>query len=286
MWTVKTLQTDLVSIYEWAEDVSMVFNSDKFECLRFWPDKMSTSECQYLSPDNTPIEEKPHLRDLGVEISSDMSFTIHIENTVTAASRLVGWALRTFRRRSNLVMMTIWKSLVQSKLDYCSQLWSPSDQASISKLESVARNFTAKISGLETADYWDRLQLLKMYSQERRRERYRIIFVWKVLQGLVHGYPISNWQSPRRGRLVNVAKFCSSAPAAVKKDREASLSVHGARLFNLLPRHIRDISTGTTDQFKRELDSWLECIPDQPAIQGRQRAAKTNSLLDQVAYCS
>ena len=88
-----------------------------------------------------------------MEISSDMSFSIHIENTVTAANRLVGWAMRTFRRRSNLVMMTIWKSLVQSKLDYCSQLWSPSDQASISKLESVARNFTAKISGLETADY-------------------------------------------------------------------------------------------------------------------------------------
>ena len=241
---------------------------------------------QYLSPDNTPIEEKPHLRDLGVEISSDMSFTIHIENTVTDASRLVGWAMRTFRRRSKMVMMTIWKSIVQSKLDYCSQLWSPSDQASISKLESVARNFTAKISGLETADYWDRLQLLKMYSQERRRERYRIIFVWKVLQGLVHGYPIPNRQSPRRGRLVDVAKFCSSAPAAVKKAREASLSVHGAKLFNILPRHIRDISTGTTDQFKRELDSWLECIPDQPTIQGRQRAAKTNSLLDQVAYCS
>ena len=197
-----------------------------------------------------------------------MSFTIHKENTLTAVSRLVGWAMRTFRRHSKMVMMTIWKSLVQSKLDYCSQLWSPSDQASISKLESVARNFTSKISGLETADYWDRLQLLKMYSQERRRERYRIIFVWKVLQGLVHGYPIPNRQSPRRGRLVDVAKFCSSAPSAVKKAREAN------------------ISTGTTYQFKRELDSWLECVPDQPTTQGRQRAAKTNSLIDQVAYCS
>ena len=146
--------------------------------------------------------------------------------------------MRSFRRRSKLVMMTIWKSLIQSKLDYCSQLWSPSDQGSISKLENVSRNFTAKISGLETADYWDRLKILKMYSQERRRERYRIIFVWKVLQGLVQGYPISSRQSPRRGRLVDVAKLCSSAPSAVKKAREASLSVHGAKLFNLLPMHI------------------------------------------------
>ena len=173
----QALQSDLASIYEWADDVSMVFNSGKFVRLRFWPGKASTPEFQYLSPDNTPIEEKQHLRDLGVEISSDLSFTIHIENTVTAANRLVGWTMRTFRRRSKVVMMTIWKTLIQSKLDYCSQLWSPADQAAISKLESVSRNFTAQIAGLEEADYWERLKLLRMYSQERRRERYRIIFI-------------------------------------------------------------------------------------------------------------
>ena len=106
----------------------MMFNSEKFECIRFWPGKTSKPESEYKSPDQTPIEEKSHLRDLGVEISNDLSFSIHIENTVTAATRLVGWALRSFRRRSKFVMMTIWKSLIQSKLDYCSQLWSPNDQ--------------------------------------------------------------------------------------------------------------------------------------------------------------
>ena len=33
------LQQDLASIYRWAEDMNMVFNSEKFECLRFWPGK-------------------------------------------------------------------------------------------------------------------------------------------------------------------------------------------------------------------------------------------------------
>ena len=82
-------------------------------------------------------------------------------------------------------MLTIWKSLVQSKLDYSSQLWSPSDQASISSLESVARHFTGQVQGMENLDYWERLQSLHLYSQERRRERYCIIFLWKVAQGLV-----------------------------------------------------------------------------------------------------
>ena len=179
-------------------------------------------------------------------------------------------------------MMTIWKSLVQSKLDYCYQLWSPSDQASISKLEGVARHFTAQVAGLQDLDYWDRLRELHLYSQERRRERYQIIFIWKCMQGFVQGYPINTLQSPRRGRLVEVSPFPNQAPSAVKKAREASLSVKGARLFNLIPRDLWDTNTGTVDQFKFRLNEWLATVPDQPTIQGRQRAASTNSLLDQV----
>ena len=280
----EVLQQDLVSIYEWAEDVNMVFNADKFECLRFWPGKLEKPSFKYLSPQNTNIEEKSHLRDLGVEISSDLSFAVHIDNTVTSAARLVGWALRTFRRRSTMLMMTIWKSLVQSKLDYCSQLWTPVDQASIAKLESVFRNFSSQITGLEDCNYWERLKLLRMYSQERRRERYRIIFVWKVLQGHVQGYTLSSFVSPRRGRLLHVAQYHRQAPAAVRQAKEASLLVQGARLFNLLPRHIRDVSTGTIEQFKGLLDSWLENIPDQPTIPEAQRAAQSNSLIDQAGY--
>ena len=118
-------------------------------------------------------------------------------------------------------MLTVWKSLVQSKLDYCSQLWSPSDQASIGKLESVARNFTSQIHGMEGLDYWERLHSLHLYSQERRRERYQIIFLWKVAQGLVKGYQATFTQSERRGRLMTVALLCNQSPAAVKKARES-----------------------------------------------------------------
>ena len=45
----------------------------------------------------------------------------------------------------------------------------------------------AMIAGMEGTDYIDRLASLGMYSQERRRERYQVIFIWKICQGLVHG---------------------------------------------------------------------------------------------------
>ena len=276
------LQEDLQAVYRWAEDVNMIFNGHKFEVLRFWPGSEPKPAHTYVDPDGNSIEEKSSLRDLGVQISSDLTFSIHIENVVAAATKMVGWVCRTFRRRSRKLMITVWKSLIQSKLDYCSQLWSPSDQANISSLEGVARNFTSRVAGMDGLDYWERLKCLAMYSQERRRERYQIIFIWKLSQGLVTGYHLPFQQNERRGMLVAVPPMATQSAASVKKARESSLQVKGARLFNLVPKDIRDMKAVTVDTFKAGLDAWLATIPDQPTIPGRQRAALTNSLIDQV----
>ena len=276
------LQEDLATIYSWADRVNMTFNSEKFECVRYWPGNVDVPDYQYLAPDLTPIEQKEHLRDLGVEISRDLRFDQHIGNVVTSASRMVGWAMRTFSRRSKTTMMSIWKCLIQPKLDYCSQLWSPSDQASIAMLESVQRNFTSMITGMQGKDYMDRLASLNMYSQERRRERYQIIFIWKISQGLVQGYNLQFVNSDRRGRLGLPHALHRHAPAAVRRAREASLGVKGVKIFNLLPVWIRNIDGVTVDNFKAELDQFLCGIPDEPTLPGRLRAATTNSLLDQL----
>ena len=275
------LQTDLATIYNWAEEVAMIFNGDKFEVLRYWPGKAAKPDDPYLDPLGQPIEEKSHLRDLGVEMGNDCTFSAHIEKTVAAGNKLVSWAMRSFRRRSRHVMLTIWKTMVQPKLDYCSVLWSPDDQASIARLESVSRHFTSQVTGMADQDYWDRLSTLHLYSQERRRERYCIIFVWKISQQLVMGYTIEFEENLRRGRLAVVHQLPKQLPPAVRKAREASLPVKGCKLFNLIPKEMRDMS-GTALQFKARLDKWLADIPDQPTVNGRQRAAKTNSLIDQV----
>ena len=68
----------------------MRFNSEKFECLRFWADPEKVPSFQYLAPDNSPITVKSDLRDLGIRISSNLTFTTHIENTIQAGSKLVG----------------------------------------------------------------------------------------------------------------------------------------------------------------------------------------------------
>ena len=82
---------------------------------------------------------------------------------------MAGWALRTFRRRGRGLMPTILCSLIQPRLYYCSKLWFPPDQSSINRLESVQRHFLSQIrdASLVGTNYWERLSLLRVYSQER-----------------------------------------------------------------------------------------------------------------------
>ena len=109
-----------------------------------------------------------------------------------------------------------------------------------------------------------------------------MIFLWKVAEGLVQGYSSAFYTSSRRGRLVHVHPYIHQSPASVRRARESSLKVKGANLFNIIPQHLRDMTAVSQDQFKLSLDAWLETIPDQPTVPGRQRPACSNSLLDQV----
>ena len=79
-------------------------------------------------------------------------------------------------------------------------------------------------------NYWEKLKELRLYSQERRRERYQVIFLWKISQGMVSGYLVNfSADSGRRGRTIVTNTVVVSAPAVVQHARERTLGVHGAR---------------------------------------------------------
>ena len=274
-------------MYTWAQNIGMVFNAGKFELLRFWVDRETAPDTLYLAPDGGSIEEKECLRDLGVRVSTDLTFSVQIDMAIQAGTQMAGWALRTFRGRGKWLMLTLLRSLIQPRLDYCSQLWSPRDQLSINRLERVQRQFLSHIydSSMQGKNYWEKLSYLRVFSQERRRERYQICFIWKLSQGLVEGYSM-NWQwSDRRGRYCIPHTIPTSAPSKVRKARERTLGVHGAKLFNILPSYLRNENSGDFALFKNYLDHFLSSVPDQPTTPGLSRAALSNSLLDQVPLC-
>ena len=112
-------------------------------------------------------------------MSNDATFTRHINVIVSKGQKIAGWALRVFHSREEELMLTLYKSLIRHSLEYCSPLWFPKDQANISAIEKVQRSFTKRVKGLEGLSYWERLEKLNLYSLERRRERYVILYIWK-----------------------------------------------------------------------------------------------------------
>ena len=96
----KELQNDIETIYKWASEVNMEFNGDKFECIRYWPNEdlgaVFRQEFIYQNEEGETIEEKEHIKDLGVQLSNDLTFSKHIDKVVLTCGKLVGWAMRTF----------------------------------------------------------------------------------------------------------------------------------------------------------------------------------------------
>ena len=125
--------------------------------------------------------------------------------------------------------------------------------------------------------YWEKLKQLKISSQKRRRDRYMIS------QGLVKGYSVDfTSEGGRRGRVALPQGVVQSSPAMVRRARESSLGVKGAKMFNLLPPMLRNINAVDVDVFKTALDNFLTKIPDQPTVAGLGRAAESNCLLHQL----
>ena len=75
----KLLQEDLNSIYQWAKDNNMEFNSDKFEHMHYAPrPNQNSPKPIYKSDINLEIETKQVARDLGVHMSDNATFSHHI----------------------------------------------------------------------------------------------------------------------------------------------------------------------------------------------------------------
>lgn len=106
---------DLDRMYAWAAANNMSFIEEKFEMLRCGPSQQIKELTTLHTEGGHDITPSPHMKCL----SDDGSFSHHITE-VKKAKGMAGWVLRTFASREPEILLTLWKSLVQPTLDYCS----------------------------------------------------------------------------------------------------------------------------------------------------------------------
>jgi len=91
---------------------------------------------------------------------------------------------RTIRFTEVRIMMSLYKTLVRPHVEYCVSAWSPYYKKDKELLEKVQRRFRKMIINMEGLSYEDRLQSLKLWSLEGRRNRQDLIEVFKMAKGM------------------------------------------------------------------------------------------------------
>ena len=115
------------------------------------------------------------------------------------------------------------------------------------------------------------LDLMNLSSIQRRHERYKIIYVYKIKEGLVPNLPNDPTNPHKSFSLV----FKSNRRHGIRCEipnpilyhnpgfipRSTSFSLTASNLWNCLPRCINSITNVPVNTFKLHLDKFLKLIP-------------------------
>ena len=280
----KDLQEDTNKLYKWTSNNLMEFNTTKFEVLKIGPNSDLKKNIKYSNPIGEEIPETDVTKDLGVYFNSSGDFSDHIKIKVSKAKQIAGYIMRTFLSRKPEILLILLRSLVLPIIDYSSIIWNPHTFQDIATLESVQRNYTSKLEGMSDMNYYQRLKSLKLYSSERRRDRYSILYIFKIIHGKVPNPGICFKWSPRRGKVLTYPSVrCQPSKAATLLYH--SFTRRAPRLFNALPQSLRNLPANTpADLIKSRVDTFLQSVPDEPRISGHfpSNSACSNRVEDQI----
>ena len=287
------VDSDLQAVLKWSLENNMCLNEKKFQLISHHvhhlapnlnmrlllnlPFTKCLTDRSYALPNNVTLIASDTVVDLGISISNNFSFDTHICQISKKAHLKCNWILSVFQTRDPAHMMTLFKSLVLSIVEYCSPLWSPDNINEISMLESVQRRFTSKIYSFEHLCYWDRLKFLNLMSLQRRHERFQILYLWKIINDKVQNDIGVVWRlCPRKGIVISIPSMPSSV-AKINSTIDRSFKVKSGKLWNCIPKLINTKTSLAT--FKNLLDPFLMGIPDCPPVSGYS-TANNNSILD------
>ena len=150
------LQLDLSSLQNWSNDNYLPFNVLKFVQISFHG-HFSHSTFDYHLDNNTVLPHSHH-KDLGIVISSDLSWNFHYNYISSRAYKLLNLLKRSFSStKSPSAKKLLYISLIRSQLSYCSQIWRPYLLKDIQSIEQIQRRATKFILNDYDLDYKSRL---------------------------------------------------------------------------------------------------------------------------------
>lgn len=173
-----SLQHDLDVLYKWSCSWQMDFNASKCKVLSITRshDPIVFNYCM----NGTPLEKVGSFKDLGVVVDETLSFTEHVNSTISKSSKVCGFIKRSLGFNApTSVKLQLYLTLCRTVLDYGSVLWSPQSKLLIKQLETVQRSMTKYILNDFVSPYTLRCSALHILPLSFRREMSDLLFFFK-----------------------------------------------------------------------------------------------------------
>ena len=118
-----TLQNDLNNLQEWEQLWDMEFNPSKCQVLHIARSRKPIHRNYTMH--GQVLESVDYARYLGVDISSDLNFSNHINRIRANASKSLGFLKRNIKTKHCGIREAAYKTVVRPQLEYASPIWSP-----------------------------------------------------------------------------------------------------------------------------------------------------------------
>ena len=245
------LQQDLSSLQSWSYNNGLSLNPLKCKVMHFGRSNL----CHPFFIGSLPIVSVPSIKDLGVYVNNTCTFHEHVSVTVNKANRLLGFVKRCFLSRNNDLLLTLYKSLVRSILEFSCILWCPYRSVLSNHIEGVQRRFTRTcFPHLRHLDYRERLNCLNLLSLFARRIRYKLIFLYKLMNGLTdlnpHDFFLCSSAPYLRGNTRRLR-----VPSSSRDYRRFFFSVDVVFHWNSMTE--AEVSAPNVQLFKRSIDAYF-----------------------------
>ena len=230
--------------------------------MDFHPEKCSILSVSRLQqPHQFRYKLKGHVLELttsskylGVNLTSNLNWTNHIDKCTKKANSVLGFIKRNIKTKDRDIKSTAYKALVRPHLEYCSSVWSPYTEKDKKKIEMVQRRAARYVTNRyhNTSSVSSMIDDLKWESLESRRQKLQLTLFFKIVNDLVD-IPAAEYLTAAPSRLRSNHKLKFRHLAARSDTFKHSFFPRTIPVWNSLPASVAEASDLAA--FKQRLQS-------------------------------
>ena len=249
------LQNDANQIFSWSLTNCLEFNPTKCKQMVFSRKQISIPYLPLQLGDNI-LERVYTYKYLGVQFTSNLSWSDHIHAKCSKAKKLLGLLYRKFQGCTDPVtLFNLYITLVRPHLEYACEIWNPCLKRDINKVEQLQKFGLRMCTRRWSSDYLDLLLLFSILTLGDHRLHLTLCTMYKIVHKLVD-FPQDVFIPKSLTRLQSSSLTLTFVlPFARTNSLKFSFIPHTCSIWNTLPNNIT--GAGSLMAFKRLLQNYI-----------------------------